>query len=115
VPGHINLQAVNGNPDYYRTCASFFICGTPMETDAGPDALKAPDPAKAKALLEEAGYDCSKPIVVLDPTDNPTLPGGARSAGLGDPERRRACPCGTRHCGRADARPPRPSSWQAGD
>jgi peptide/nickel transport system substrate-binding protein len=35
VPGHINLQAVNGNPDYYRTCASFFICGTPMETDAG--------------------------------------------------------------------------------
>ena len=29
------LQAVNGNPAYYRVCASFFACGTPMETSAG--------------------------------------------------------------------------------
>ncbi|MCW0000981.1 ABC transporter substrate-binding protein [Pararhizobium sp. YC-54] len=63
------LQAVNGNPEYYKTCASFFICGTPMETDAGLDALKAPDPQKAKTLFEEAGWDFSKPIVILDPTD----------------------------------------------
>lgn len=63
------LQAVNGNPDYYKTCASFFICGSPMETDAGLDALKNPDPEKAKALFQEAGWDFSKPIVVLDPTD----------------------------------------------
>lgn len=63
------LQAVNGNPDYFKTCASFFICGTPMETDAGLDALKAPDLQKAKALFEEAGWDFSKPIVILDPTD----------------------------------------------
>lgn len=66
------LQAINGNPDFYRTCASFFICGTPMETDAGLEALKAPDPAKAKALFKEAGWDFSKPIVVLDPTDETT-------------------------------------------
>jgi peptide/nickel transport system substrate-binding protein len=64
------LQAVNGNPEFYQTCASFFICGTPMETDAGLESLKGPDPAKAKALFEEAGWDFSKPIVVLDPTDN---------------------------------------------
>lgn len=63
------LQAINGNPEFYRTCASFFICGTPMETEAGLDALKAPDPEKAKALFKEAGWDFSKPIVVLDPTD----------------------------------------------
>lgn len=63
------LQAVNGNPDYFRTCASFFICGTPMETDAGLDALKKPDPEKAKALFQEAGWDFAKPIVILDPTD----------------------------------------------
>lgn len=63
------LQAVNGNPEYFRACASFFICGTPMETEAGLDALKAPDPQKAKALFEEAGWDFSKPIVILDPTD----------------------------------------------
>ena len=29
------LQAINGNPEFYRTCPSFFTCGTPMETDAG--------------------------------------------------------------------------------
>lgn len=66
------LQAINGNPDFYRTCASFFVCGTPMETDAGLDALKVPDPTKAKALFEEAGWDFTKPIVVLDPTDETT-------------------------------------------
>jgi peptide/nickel transport system substrate-binding protein len=66
------LQSINGNPDFYRTCASFFVCGTPMETDAGLEALKAPDPAKAKALFKEAGWDFAKPIVVLDPTDETT-------------------------------------------
>jgi peptide/nickel transport system substrate-binding protein len=65
----VYLQAINGNPDFYRTCASFFTCGTPMETDAGLDALKAPDPKKAKELFKESGWDFSKPIVVLDPTD----------------------------------------------
>jgi peptide/nickel transport system substrate-binding protein len=40
-----------------------------METSAGLDALKSPDPAKAKALFREAGWDFAKPIVVLDPTD----------------------------------------------
>ncbi|MEO5324439.1 ABC transporter substrate-binding protein [Mesorhizobium sp. CC13] len=63
------LQAINGNPDFFRTCASFFICGTPMETEAGLDALKAPNPEKAKELFKEAGWDFSKPIVILDPTD----------------------------------------------
>ncbi|AMS40058.1 ABC transporter substrate-binding protein [Aminobacter sp. MDW-2] len=63
------LQAINGNPDFFRTCASFFICGTPMETDAGLDALKAPNPEKAKELFKEAGWDFSRPIVILDPTD----------------------------------------------
>ncbi len=63
------LQAVNGNPEYYKTCASFFVCGSPMATDAGLDALKKPDPEKAKELFKEAGWDFAKPIVVLDPTD----------------------------------------------
>jgi len=63
------LAAVNGNPDYYRICASFFICGTPMETNAGLEVLESPDPDKAKSLFEEAGWDFSRPIVILDPTD----------------------------------------------
>lgn len=64
------LQAISGNPDFYRTCYSFFTCGMPMETDAGLDALKNPDPEKAKQLFQEAGWDFSKPIVILDPTDD---------------------------------------------
>ncbi len=63
------LQAINGNPEFYRICASFFTCGTPMETDAGLEALKGPDTEKAKALFKEAGWDFSKPIVILDPVD----------------------------------------------
>lgn len=63
------LQAVNGNPKFYQVCPSFFTCGSPMQTDAGLEALKAPNPEKAKALFKEAGWDFSRPIVVLDPTD----------------------------------------------
>ncbi|MET0528317.1 MAG: ABC transporter substrate-binding protein [Microvirga sp.] len=63
------LQAINGNPEFYRTCPSFFTCGTPMETDVASEPLKRPNPEKAKALFKEAGWDFSKPIVVLDPTD----------------------------------------------
>lgn len=41
-----------------------------METDAGLEVLKRPDPENAKALFDEAGRDFSKPIVALDPADN---------------------------------------------
>ncbi len=63
------LQAVNGNPQYFRTCPSFFACGTPMENDVDAEPLQHPDPARAKALFQEAGWDFAKPIVVLDPVD----------------------------------------------
>ncbi len=63
------LQAVNGNPDYFRTCPSFFACGTPMENDVAAEPLKNPDPSRARALFQEAGWDFTRPIVVLDPVD----------------------------------------------
>jgi len=63
------LQAVAGDPAYWRTCYSFYTCGTPMATEAGADALKAPrDLERAKALVKESGYQGEK-IVVLDATD----------------------------------------------
>ncbi len=62
-------QAVVGNPDLYlKFCGALFMCGSDNETDAG--SVKAPDLAKAKALLAEAGYKGEK-LVVLQPTDRP--------------------------------------------
>jgi peptide/nickel transport system substrate-binding protein len=67
------MQAVAGDPKYWKTCVALFICGTPMATEAGADALKkAPDFARAKALIAEAGYKGEK-IVVLDATDQPIV------------------------------------------
>ena len=37
------LQAVNGNPQYFRTCPSFFACGTPMENDVDAEPLEEPN------------------------------------------------------------------------
>ena len=63
------LQAVIGQPGYYRTCPGFFMCGgMPYESTAG--APSKPDLGRAQQLLKESGYD-GRPIVVLDPTDLP--------------------------------------------
>ncbi len=63
------LQAAVGQPKYYRTCPSYYMCGTPYETAAG---TVKPDPERARALFKEAGYD-GRPIVLLDPTDQPVI------------------------------------------
>jgi peptide/nickel transport system substrate-binding protein len=60
------LDAQIGDPEWYQPCKAFFICGTPLATDAGAPAK--PDLDKAKQLLKEGGYDGS-PIVVMQPTD----------------------------------------------
>jgi peptide/nickel transport system substrate-binding protein len=67
------MAAVAGDPKYWKTCYALFICGTPLATDAGADALAhAPNFAKAKALIAEAGYKGEK-IVLLDATDQPIV------------------------------------------
>jgi peptide/nickel transport system substrate-binding protein len=67
------MAAVAGDPKYWKTCYALFICGTPLATDAGADALEhAPNFAKAKALIAEAGYKGEK-IVLLDATDQPIV------------------------------------------
>jgi peptide/nickel transport system substrate-binding protein len=62
------LQAVVGNPDYYKTCPAMFICDTPFATDAGSDVLMGSDFELSKKLLEEAGYD-GTPVVLMHSTD----------------------------------------------
>ncbi|KMO16368.1 ABC transporter substrate-binding protein [Methylobacterium platani] len=66
------LQAVVGDPDYYKTCKALFVCGSPMATDKGMDGLLDSNFAKSKQLLKEAGYD-GTPIVLLHSTDLQTL------------------------------------------
>ncbi|WP_228747789.1 ABC transporter substrate-binding protein [Bradyrhizobium sp. BR 10289] len=64
------LDAVVGNPDYYRICGAVFGCGTPLETDAGAESLvKGNGMAEAKKQLAASGYD-GTPIVMLAASDN---------------------------------------------
>lgn len=77
VDQNIYLQAAIGQPRFYRTCPSFYMCGTPYETGAG---AVTPDPERAKALFKEAGYD-GRPIVVIDPTDQPQIHAAALVTG----------------------------------
>jgi peptide/nickel transport system substrate-binding protein len=62
------LQAVIGNPEYYKTCPAMFICDTPFATDAGADILMKSDFELSKKLLQEAGYD-GTPVVLMHSTD----------------------------------------------
>ena len=49
------VAAGYGDPAYHSACNSFFVCGSPNGiTDGMEDA--APDPARARRLLAEAGY-----------------------------------------------------------
>ena len=66
---------------WWRECFSFFGCGTPNGSEAGSDAYRKPDPARAKALLAEAGYRGEK-IVILTSQEIPLI--GALAEVTGD-------------------------------
>jgi peptide/nickel transport system substrate-binding protein len=62
------LRSTIGDPDYFLLCKSLFPCGSPLSTDAGfTDRLEG-NIARARALLQEAGYDGS-PVVLMQSTD----------------------------------------------
>lgn len=64
------LKAMIGDPQYYKTCAAVFGCGTPYENDYGADWIIPSKIDKAKELLKEAGYD-GTPVVIMHSSDNP--------------------------------------------
>lgn len=63
------MQSVTNDPSQYIACEAYFMCGAPLESDAG--AVER-DPRKARQLLKESGYRGER-IVVLQPTNNPQL------------------------------------------
>jgi peptide/nickel transport system substrate-binding protein len=67
------LDALVGDPKYYKICGAIFGCGGPFETDVGSESLvKGDGMAEAKKLLAESGYD-GTPVVIMGPTDVITL------------------------------------------
>ena len=67
------LDALVGNPEYYRICGAVFVCGTPLASDVGSETLvKGNGMAEANKQLAEFGYD-GTPVVVMAPGDVVTL------------------------------------------
>jgi peptide/nickel transport system substrate-binding protein len=62
------LDAVIGDPAYYKVCKAMFVCGTPFESTKGMDGRLDSNFDRAKALLREAGYD-GTPVVLMQATD----------------------------------------------
>ena len=66
------LNAAVGDPRFYLKCKAVFICDTPFASTKGWDDKLESNVAKAKALLNEAGYD-GTPVVLMGTTDLPAL------------------------------------------
>jgi peptide/nickel transport system substrate-binding protein len=67
------LDALVGNPEYYKICGAYFVCGTPLATEEGAETLiKGNGMAEAKKALAESGYD-GTPVVIMAPGDVVTL------------------------------------------
>ena len=81
------LQAQIGNEQYFQVCKAYFICGTPLASDAGmADGRLAGNTARAHQLLKEAGYD-GTPVVLMH---TPDLPGVANLAPVAKDQLERA-------------------------
>src|SRR5258705_11606604 len=67
------LDALVGNPQYYKLCGAIFMCDTPLATNVGSESLlKKSGMAEAKKLLADSGYD-GTPVVIMAPGDVVTL------------------------------------------
>ena len=62
------LGTAFNDPAFYKTCFSFLACGTAMTSEAGMESFQKPDIARAKSLMQAAGYKGEK-IVVLHASD----------------------------------------------
>jgi peptide/nickel transport system substrate-binding protein len=67
------LDALVGDPRYYRVCGAIYGCESPYTTDIGSESLvKGNGMGQAKKLLAESGYD-GTPVVIMAPGDVVTL------------------------------------------
>lgn len=62
------LTALYGDADVWQTCPAIFMCGSPYETDVNSERYMNQDFDKARALLEEAGYDGTE-VAYMHPTN----------------------------------------------
>jgi peptide/nickel transport system substrate-binding protein len=62
------LDAVIGDPKWYKECKAMFVCGTPLESVKGWEDKLSSNFERSKALLKEAGYD-GTPVVLMQSTD----------------------------------------------
>ena len=74
-----------GEPQYWKTCASYFICGSIFGTTVGTEGFHQ-DLAKAKQLAAEAGYKGEK-LTFVATSEIPTL---AQMSEVADDALRRA-------------------------
>jgi peptide/nickel transport system substrate-binding protein len=58
------LSAAFGDERWWRSCYSFFVCGSPNETTAGSEPYQKQDIPRAKELLKEAGYNGEKVVLI---------------------------------------------------
>ena len=58
------LSAAFGDERWWRQCYSYFVCGSPNETEAGSEPYQKQDLAKAKQLLKESGYNGEKVVLI---------------------------------------------------
>ena len=65
------IVSVHGLPEAMtqKWCQSVYLCGTPLASEAGADALRDPSIEKAKALLKQAGYNNER-VVFLQAADS---------------------------------------------
>ena len=66
------LSATGYIGDMGKACLAPFVCGSPNELKLGTERFQKYDPEKIKALFKEGGYN-GEPIVLMDPTDQPSL------------------------------------------
>ncbi len=67
------LLGIAGDVKNGRTCYSYFVCGTPLSSETGAEALKGKrDFDKAKKLIAESGYKGEK-VVIISATDQPIV------------------------------------------
>ena len=63
-----HLRAIAGSPQNYTICPAFFICGSPLESKVGTEALAGFDLDKARQLMKESGYKGEKVVMMVSTT-----------------------------------------------